>query len=128
MVRQAAVTIDAPARRPRDNARRGRRGREALPVRSTRLFGIPLAEVAYDDVLDLVNRALAAPSDTPLTLDAIWRYHESPMASPHDKGQPTQVRISGSGAVGLHHTQPGHERCVEFASSRPEEGRRSRRA
>src|SRR5437764_14785405 len=71
MVRQAAVTIDAPARRPRDNARRGRRGREALPVRSTRLFGIPLAEVAYDDVLDLVNRALAAPSDTPLTLDAI---------------------------------------------------------
>jgi N-acetylglucosaminyldiphosphoundecaprenol N-acetyl-beta-D-mannosaminyltransferase len=40
-------------------------------VRSTRLFGIPLAEVAYDDVLDLVNRALAAPSETPLTLDAI---------------------------------------------------------
>jgi N-acetylglucosaminyldiphosphoundecaprenol N-acetyl-beta-D-mannosaminyltransferase len=53
-----------------------RRTRESQPpalrgLRTTPLFGIPLAHVAYDDVIDSVNRALAAPARAPLTIDAI---------------------------------------------------------
>jgi N-acetylglucosaminyldiphosphoundecaprenol N-acetyl-beta-D-mannosaminyltransferase len=35
------------------------------------LFGIPLAQVAYKDVIDLVNRTLADPARATLTIDAI---------------------------------------------------------
>jgi N-acetylglucosaminyldiphosphoundecaprenol N-acetyl-beta-D-mannosaminyltransferase len=71
MPRQAGLTIDPPVRRPREMVPRGRRARRKLTVPATRLFGIPLAEVAYDDVVELVNRALAERSDVPLTIDAI---------------------------------------------------------
>jgi N-acetylglucosaminyldiphosphoundecaprenol N-acetyl-beta-D-mannosaminyltransferase len=40
-------------------------------LRTTRLFGIPLAEAAYKDVVELVNRALADPPQETLTIDAI---------------------------------------------------------
>jgi N-acetylglucosaminyldiphosphoundecaprenol N-acetyl-beta-D-mannosaminyltransferase len=40
-------------------------------LRTTRLFGIPLAQVTYEDVVERVNRALAERSNTPLTIDAI---------------------------------------------------------
>jgi N-acetylglucosaminyldiphosphoundecaprenol N-acetyl-beta-D-mannosaminyltransferase len=40
-------------------------------VRRTQLFGIPLAEVAYHDVVEMVNRALADPSDGTLSIDAL---------------------------------------------------------
>jgi N-acetylglucosaminyldiphosphoundecaprenol N-acetyl-beta-D-mannosaminyltransferase len=42
-----------------------------VDLQTTYLFGIPLAQVAYEDVMDLVNVALADPSDIPLTIDAI---------------------------------------------------------
>jgi N-acetylglucosaminyldiphosphoundecaprenol N-acetyl-beta-D-mannosaminyltransferase len=68
---QAGLTIDAPVRRPRGIARRrgGTRGR--VHLRRTQLFGIPLAEVAYEDVVELVNRVLAGPADETLTIDAL---------------------------------------------------------
>jgi N-acetylglucosaminyldiphosphoundecaprenol N-acetyl-beta-D-mannosaminyltransferase len=38
---------------------------------TTTLFGVPLAEVTYRDVIDLVNRVLADPASPTLTIDAI---------------------------------------------------------
>jgi N-acetylglucosaminyldiphosphoundecaprenol N-acetyl-beta-D-mannosaminyltransferase len=46
-------------------------GRSARVQPTTRLFGIPLAEVAYEDVIDLVNRALGDSRPVALTIDAI---------------------------------------------------------
>jgi N-acetylglucosaminyldiphosphoundecaprenol N-acetyl-beta-D-mannosaminyltransferase len=40
-------------------------------LETTPLFDIPLAAVAYDDVVDSVNRFLAQPTDGGLTIDAI---------------------------------------------------------
>src|SRR5437763_6591788 len=40
-------------------------------LRTTPVFGIPLAQAAYEDVVELVNRALAHPPKTTLTIDAI---------------------------------------------------------
>jgi N-acetylglucosaminyldiphosphoundecaprenol N-acetyl-beta-D-mannosaminyltransferase len=70
MGRHAGLEHDAPVRRSRF-ARPGGRGRRRGEVRTTQLFGIPLAEVTYEDVVELVNRALANPSDAALTIDAL---------------------------------------------------------
>jgi N-acetylglucosaminyldiphosphoundecaprenol N-acetyl-beta-D-mannosaminyltransferase len=40
-------------------------------VTTTQVLGIRLAEVAYDDVVAMVNRRLAEPRDGPLTIDAL---------------------------------------------------------
>jgi N-acetylglucosaminyldiphosphoundecaprenol N-acetyl-beta-D-mannosaminyltransferase len=61
-----------PARaRSSTRRRRALRAPAVHGVRTTPLFGIPLAHVAYDDVIDLVNRVLAVPRRAPLTIDAI---------------------------------------------------------
>lgn len=53
-----------------DSGRRGaREGPSSLPT--TRLFGIPLAEVAYEDVVKVVNDALGEHSQATLTIDAL---------------------------------------------------------
>jgi N-acetylglucosaminyldiphosphoundecaprenol N-acetyl-beta-D-mannosaminyltransferase len=46
-------------------------GSRVVDLRTTRLFEIPLAQVTYEDVTGLVNRALADPRRTTLTIDAI---------------------------------------------------------
>jgi N-acetylglucosaminyldiphosphoundecaprenol N-acetyl-beta-D-mannosaminyltransferase len=61
--------IDAPARQLRGVARR--RSRSRVQLQKTQLLGIPLAKVAYDDVVELVNQALADPSDATLSIDAL---------------------------------------------------------
>jgi N-acetylglucosaminyldiphosphoundecaprenol N-acetyl-beta-D-mannosaminyltransferase len=38
---------------------------------ATRILGVPLAEVAYPDVVGLINRSLAEPPDRALTVDAM---------------------------------------------------------
>jgi len=43
----------------------------SLALRTTQLFGIPLAEVTYDDVVELVNHALADSQRGTVTIDAI---------------------------------------------------------
>jgi N-acetylglucosaminyldiphosphoundecaprenol N-acetyl-beta-D-mannosaminyltransferase len=43
----------------------------AIGVRTTSVFDIPIAQVTYDDVVELVNRALAAPASRVLTIDAV---------------------------------------------------------
>jgi N-acetylglucosaminyldiphosphoundecaprenol N-acetyl-beta-D-mannosaminyltransferase len=68
---RAEPRFDAPVRRSRRFARRRGRDRGRAHPRTTQLFGIPLAEVAYEDVVELVNRALADPSEAPLTIDAL---------------------------------------------------------
>jgi N-acetylglucosaminyldiphosphoundecaprenol N-acetyl-beta-D-mannosaminyltransferase len=40
-------------------------------IKSTKLFGVPLAEVDYSDVIEIVNYALADPSKPTITIDAI---------------------------------------------------------
>lgn len=45
--------------------------RTSSGVRTTSVFDIPLACVTYDDVVTLVNRALAESTRPPLTIDAI---------------------------------------------------------
>jgi N-acetylglucosaminyldiphosphoundecaprenol N-acetyl-beta-D-mannosaminyltransferase len=40
-------------------------------VQTTPLFGIPLAQVAYEDIVQLVNRTLADPLTGTLTIDAV---------------------------------------------------------
>jgi N-acetylglucosaminyldiphosphoundecaprenol N-acetyl-beta-D-mannosaminyltransferase len=67
---RAGLVIEsrAPLRRfatPRERAA----GVVGLPT--TLLFGIPLAQVAYDDVVDLVNRTLESPGRRTLAIDAI---------------------------------------------------------
>ena len=63
------AAIDDPVRPPHVITRRRQRRGVRLPRRE--LFGIPLAEVAYDDVVELVNRVLADPSRGGLTIDAL---------------------------------------------------------
>jgi N-acetylglucosaminyldiphosphoundecaprenol N-acetyl-beta-D-mannosaminyltransferase len=50
---------------------RGKASRESLGVRATNLFDVPLAQVTYDDVVRMVNRALAKPAEMTFTIDAI---------------------------------------------------------
>jgi N-acetylglucosaminyldiphosphoundecaprenol N-acetyl-beta-D-mannosaminyltransferase len=71
MAAHAALTIDAPTRRPSGVARRARPRRREFRFGATPLFDIRLAEVTYDDVVELVNMSLAASLDAPLTIDAI---------------------------------------------------------
>ena len=70
MERHAGLTIDA-APPLRDMVRHEGDGRRAVRLRATELFGIPLAQVAYQDVVELVNRVLTEQRDAPLTIDAL---------------------------------------------------------
>jgi N-acetylglucosaminyldiphosphoundecaprenol N-acetyl-beta-D-mannosaminyltransferase len=64
------LTISPPGRHGTVTDRSDAR-REDLGVMTTTLFDIPLAQVTYDDVVRLANRALAEPAETTLTIDAI---------------------------------------------------------
>jgi N-acetylglucosaminyldiphosphoundecaprenol N-acetyl-beta-D-mannosaminyltransferase len=66
----AGGTADARTR-PRALIERGRTPWRAARPRTTALFEIPLAEVAYADVIGLVNQALQGPQNRALTIDAI---------------------------------------------------------
>lgn len=67
------TTNNQPASAP--DGRRGAGAARRSPcipgLRTTPLFGIPLAQVAYEDIVDLVNRRLTKPATAPLTIDAI---------------------------------------------------------
>jgi N-acetylglucosaminyldiphosphoundecaprenol N-acetyl-beta-D-mannosaminyltransferase len=67
---RAGLVIEAPAR-PRRVAPPRERATALAGPPTTLLFGIPLAQVAYDDVVDLVNRTLAEPGRQTLMIDAI---------------------------------------------------------
>lgn len=71
MERQAGSAIDAPARHPPPLGVADRASRVMAHLRMTELFDIPLAEVTYTDVAEMVNHALADPADAALTIDAI---------------------------------------------------------
>lgn len=66
----AGVTIDGSPPLPAVQAGASSQ-RTPLESQKIELFGVPLAEVAYEDVLHLVNRTLADRSKLPLTIDAI---------------------------------------------------------
>jgi N-acetylglucosaminyldiphosphoundecaprenol N-acetyl-beta-D-mannosaminyltransferase len=67
---RAGLTIGAPVRLGTGTAR-GKGSRDALGVRTTSLFDIPLGRVTYDDVVGLVNRTLSEPGSRTLMVDAI---------------------------------------------------------
>ena len=76
---QGSVVVDVPTtqhavpalgRAPRAIGTAGERADE-LRVRTTELFGIPLAQVDYEDIVELVNLALLSRTETPVTIDAL---------------------------------------------------------
>lgn len=71
MSRHAVPTVHPQAGHPRVRALDGDDVDGRVGPRTTALFGIPLARVSYQDVVDLVNRALAQPPTATLTIDAI---------------------------------------------------------
>src|SRR2546423_1800162 len=71
MEHPAGATIDAGKRAVRGVVRCRGNGQSVARPRTTSVLGVPLARVAYGDVVDLVNEALAHPPTTTLTIDAI---------------------------------------------------------
>src|SRR5437763_4103086 len=71
MERPAGATLEARMRAASAVASCRENGRCTVDLRTTPVFGIPLAQVTYDDIVDLVTRALADPPETTLTIDAI---------------------------------------------------------
>lgn len=67
MERRAGSSTDALAPLPQGVGV----GEAPVEPATTHVFGIPLAQMAYDDVTELVNRALADPRRPALTIDAL---------------------------------------------------------